>query len=166
MYGRLDRLERIQRGLQLDDLPVDGPTGWYEFRPEKFAPRADALWYWTLDRSAQELAGDTPPWVRFLDGKEPGYPEAGLRADLETRRSKVEGMRADHRSADMLMSDDMNGYNPATTDVLTRPAPGAGARLTFALHRYVNRPTLSFSCFSAGRPIRRRSRRRYRMRSA
>ena len=57
MYGRLDRLERLQRGESLDDLPADGPTGWYEFRPQKFAPGAEALWYWTLDRSALELTG-------------------------------------------------------------------------------------------------------------
>ncbi|HEY3108759.1 MAG TPA: hypothetical protein VGL23_08405, partial [Chloroflexota bacterium] len=115
MYGRLDRLERIQRGEAIDDLPAEGPTGWYEFRPQKFAPSAQALWYWTLDRSALDLMGETPRWVRYLDGEEPGYPEAALRAELESLRSKVEGMRADHRSPDMSMSDDMNHFNPGTT---------------------------------------------------
>ena len=118
MYGRLDRLERIQRGESLDGLPAEGPTGWYEFRPGKFAPSADALWYWTLDKSHLELIGETPRWVRYLEGEDPGYPEAALRADLETLRRKVEGMRADHRSPDMSMSDDMNRFNPATTGAL------------------------------------------------
>lgn len=115
MYGRLDRLETLQRGGTLDDLPAEGPTGWYEFRPRKFAPSADALWYWTLDRSALELTGETPRWVRYLDGQDPGYPEAALRAELESLRSKVAAMRADHRSPDMSMSDDMNNLNPGTT---------------------------------------------------
>jgi hypothetical protein len=118
MYGRLDRLDRLQRGESLDDLPATGPTGWYEFRSEKFAPSAEALWYWTLDRSALELMGRTPGWVRYLDGEDPDYPEAALRAELETLRTKVAGMRADHRSPDMSMSDDMNHLNPATTGVL------------------------------------------------
>src|SRR5207302_7287081 len=69
---------------------------------------------------ALELAGETPRWVRYLDGEDPGYPEAALRAELESLRSKVEGMRADHRSPDMTMSDDMHRFNPATTGALTQ----------------------------------------------
>jgi hypothetical protein len=60
----------------------------------------------------------TPRWVRYLDGEDSSYPEAALRAELETVRSKVAGMRADHRAADMSMSDDMNHLNPATLEVL------------------------------------------------
>src|SRR5438874_549205 len=51
---------------------------------------------------------------RYLAGEDPEYPEAALRAELDTLRTKVEGMRADHRAPDMSMSDDMNRYNPAT----------------------------------------------------
>jgi hypothetical protein len=115
MYGRLDRLDRLQRGGSLDDLPADGPTGWYEFRPEKFAPGAEALWYWTGDRSALELIGSTPDWVRYLDGDEPEFPEAALRAELEAVRSSVAETRADPRAPDRMMSDDMNALNPGTT---------------------------------------------------
>jgi hypothetical protein len=115
MYGRLDRLERLQAGGTLDDLPAEGPTGWYEYRPQKFAPSVPALWFWTHDRSHFELTGETPRWVRYLDGDDPSYPETALRAELEGLRRKMAGMRADHRSPDMSMSDDMNDLNPATT---------------------------------------------------
>ncbi len=115
MYGRLDRLDRLQRGVSLDDLPTDGPTGWYEFRAERFAPGAEALWYWTGDRSALELVGSTPDWVRYLDGDNPEFPEAALRAELEAVRSGVADIRADPRAPDRMMSDDMNGLNPGTT---------------------------------------------------
>jgi len=120
MYGRLDRLERLRRGESVHDLPADGPTGWYEFRAEKFAPGAEALWYWTLDRSALELLGEIPAWVRYLDGDNPDYPEAALRAELESLRVQIADIRADQRSADRSMSDDMNALNPAIGGTLVQ----------------------------------------------
>ena len=120
MYGRLDRLARIEQGGTLDGLPAEGPTGWYEFRPRPFAPSADALYYWTLDRSTLELLGHKPAWVRYLDGDDPAYPEATLQTELEALRSKVAAIRADRRSPDMTMSDDMNGLNPCATGALTQ----------------------------------------------
>jgi hypothetical protein len=120
MYGRLDRLERLQQGGDLDDLPEKGPEGWYEYRPEKFAPGAADLYYWTQDRSLFDLTGETPRWVRFLDGQDDGYAEAALEADLETLRHKMELLRNDTRSPDCSMSDDMNDMQPATTRALTQ----------------------------------------------
>jgi hypothetical protein len=120
MYGRLDRLEHLRERGSLDELPASGPEGWYEYRPQKFAPGAAALYYWTGDRSVLELLPETPRWVRFLDGQDDGYAEAALEADLETLRRKIELMRADTRSPDCSMSDDMNDMNPATIGALTQ----------------------------------------------
>ncbi len=120
LYGRLDRLERLQQGGRIDDLPKQGPEGWYEYRPYKFAPGAQELYYWTLDRSALELLPDAPRWVRYLDGADPAYPVDALQGDLERLRRKVELMRADTRSPDCTMSDDPNRMNPATTETLTQ----------------------------------------------
>lgn len=118
MYGRLDRLERLQRGETLDDLPEKGPEGWYEYQPQKFAPSAFALYYWTLDRSALDLLPETPRWMQYLDGNDDSYPEAALTEDLEVLRLKVERMDNDARAPDMTMSDDPNPMNPATTGAL------------------------------------------------
>ena len=120
MYGRLDRLERLQRAEDLDGLPEKGPEGWYEFHPYKFAPGADALYFWTHDRSLLDMLPETPRWVRYLDGQDQGYPEAALSHDLETLRVKVQRMNDDTRSPDMSMSDDMNQMNPATVGALTQ----------------------------------------------
>ncbi len=120
MYGRLDRLARIQQGQTLDGLPAEGPTGWYEFRPHRFAPSADALFYWTRDRSSLDLLDGRPAWVQYLDGDNPTYPETALRAALESVRQRVAGIRAYGRAPDMTMSDDMNGLNPCLTEALTQ----------------------------------------------
>ena len=53
------------------------------------------------------------PWVRFLDGGNDGYPVEKLQADLEQVRQKVEKREQDTRPADMLLSEDPNGINPA-----------------------------------------------------
>lgn len=118
MYGRLDRLEHLLERGSLDELPESGPEGWYAYTPEKFAPGAAALYYWTGDRSVLDLLPETPRWVRYLDGEDEGFPEAALEADLETLRHKIELVRADTRSPDCSMSDDMNDMNPATTGAL------------------------------------------------
>jgi hypothetical protein len=120
MYGRLDRLARIQQGQTLDGLPEQGPTGWYEFRPDKFAPSADALFYWTQDPSALDLLDRRSAWVEYLAGDNPTYPETALRAALESVRQRVAGIRAYGRAPDMTMSDDMNGLNPCLTEALTQ----------------------------------------------
>lgn len=120
MYGRLDRLERLQQGGDLEGLPEKGPEGWYEFRPQRFAPSAAALYFWTQDRSLFDLLPEKPRWQRFLDGEDPSYAEDALASDLDTLRRKVQRMNGDDRSLDCLMSDDMNGMNPATTGALTQ----------------------------------------------
>ncbi|MDQ3701787.1 MAG: hypothetical protein M3442_12830 [Chloroflexota bacterium] len=120
MYGRLDRLERLQQGGEVHDLPQQGPEGWYEFQPQKFSWGAVPLYFWTHDRSALDFLPEPPRWLRFLDGQDAGYPEAALAADLDALRLKLERTREDSRSPDMTMSDDMNRMNPATINALTQ----------------------------------------------
>ena len=53
-------------------------------------------------------------WLAFLEGKNPGYPEAALRDDFATIRRKVEAMRRDPTTPDTRLADDPMAYNPAT----------------------------------------------------
>jgi hypothetical protein len=120
MFGRLDKIERLRQGRTIDELPERGPEGWYEFRPQKFAPGALELYYWTLDRSALDLLPEPPAWVRYLDGADATFPERALGEDLELLRRKVAMQRADARTPDTTMSDDPNRINPATTNALVQ----------------------------------------------
>ena len=87
--------------------------GWYDFQPEPFDPGALAVYLWSQDRERDHALVAADPWVRFLDGKDDDYPVEKLQADLEQVRQKVEKREQDTRSADMLLSEDPNGINPA-----------------------------------------------------
>ena len=59
MYGRLDRLDRLQQGGTIDDLPAEGPEGWYEFRSRQVrAGRRRAVLLDARPDGARPLARD------------------------------------------------------------------------------------------------------------
>ncbi|MDQ3703342.1 MAG: hypothetical protein M3442_20850, partial [Chloroflexota bacterium] len=96
----------------------EGEPDWYEFRSHKWAPGAEELYYWTLDRSLLDLLPAKPRWIGYLDGEAPEYPVEALQRDLERVRRRGEEQRADLRTPDTTLSDDMNHLNPAVTDAL------------------------------------------------
>jgi hypothetical protein len=115
---------------------MHGDQGWYDFKPEPFAPGAQELYYWTLERDVLDLLPAKPGWIAYLDGEDPAYPVAALQADLATVRERVAAMRADGRAPDMTMSDDPNDYNPAIIGALNRLMLGGlpTGRVGFPLH--------------------------------
>ncbi|MCY4410885.1 MAG: hypothetical protein OXC27_10490, partial [Caldilineaceae bacterium] len=64
------------------------------------------------------LAGD--PWIQYLDGTNPHFPEQALLSDFDELRHNLEVMRADTATPDTRLSDDMNHINPAVTENLTK----------------------------------------------
>jgi hypothetical protein len=84
----------------------------------------------------RDAGGSVQGEVRYLDGGDPTYPEAALDAALESLRAKVAGFRADGKSPDATMSDDMNHWNPATVDALIQLTTGGlpTGREVHALH--------------------------------
>ncbi len=101
-----------------------GDDGWYEFAPEKYSQGALDVWYWSQrDADRQRVANDG--WVQFLQGKNPQYPEAALRQDLETIRQRVIKIRDDKSSPDTRLADDSMRFNPATVANLLRLTMGS-----------------------------------------
>ena len=94
-----------------------GDEGWYAHQPTPWADGALQCYFWTCDeRDRSRVAGNR--WLAYLDGDDPDYPERSLRADFETIRRKVEGMRADATTPDTRLADDPMKLNPATIGTL------------------------------------------------
>jgi len=117
-----------------------GDDGWYDFQPTPWDVGALDCWFLTCtDRDRQRV--DNNAWVRFLSGDNPGYPEQALRADFETIRGKVAGMRADTTTPDTRLADDPMKFNPATVGTLRQLMlagldPGRGAAPLHCRLRY------------------------------
>ena len=121
---------------------MHGDAGWYDFQARPWGQNEGALdcWFWTCDeKDRARVASD--PWVRFLAGENPDWPEQALRADFGTIRTKVAGMRADTTTPDTRLADDPMKFNPATVGTLRQLMlagldPGRGAAPLHCRLRY------------------------------
>ena len=103
-----------------------GDDGWYNFTPEPYSAGAMETWYWSMSEAARARCPDDP-WLRFLTGESPDYPDEALRADLATVREKVECVRNDPMTPDTRLSDNTNGFNPAIPGTLFQQTMGGPA---------------------------------------
>jgi len=94
-----------------------GDKGWYHFTPAPYTSGGLETWYHSMKNSDRSLF-PANNWVAFLDGKNPNYPVAALRGDLERVRSRVEGSRADTTTPDTRLADDPMKFNPASVGSL------------------------------------------------
>lgn len=96
-----------------------GGKGWYGYMPN---PNHDVdldLWLWRmLPADLERVAAD--PWVAFLEGRNPGFPETALRAAFERVRRSVEGMRDDPSTPDTRPTDLPQRYNPVSPGLLVQ----------------------------------------------
>ncbi|MBI3462938.1 MAG: hypothetical protein HY000_07735 [Planctomycetes bacterium] len=90
-----------------------GDEGWYAFDPEPYSVGALEIYFWSMKREDRERVG-RDPWLDFLDGRNPDYPERALRADFARIRERVAGQRADSSTPDTRLADDPMKYNPAS----------------------------------------------------
>ena len=96
-----------------------GEEDWYDFQDEPFTSGALEVYFWSMNPDHRDLlAGD--PWIQYLEGSNPNFPEQALLSDFDRLRHNLEVMRADTATADTRLSDDMNHINPAVTENLTR----------------------------------------------
>ena len=116
-------IDKVNENMQvIDGQPtyphMYGDEGWYNYTPDPFDAGVLEIYYWSMDPDDRKrLSGNE--WVAFLQGKSPDYPARALQDALDRVRQRVAGMRRDTSTPDTRLSDDMNRFNPATTEVLT-----------------------------------------------
>jgi hypothetical protein len=140
--------------------------GWFDYQP---LPPAYPAWLWwvTRDRSGvdelaersgydwrtvrqfreKEEAGHEPPWLRFLAGDNPAYPEQALDLAIAQATERLARMEAQPTPPP---GDDIHwwqGLNPVVTEVLTQQIGGAPQQLYNG-----GLPMTQLQWFSGGRP--------------
>src|SRR5262245_62779798 len=71
-----------------------GADGWYGWRNAPWNVGALETWYWSQAQRDQERVADNA-WVRFLRGRDPGYPERVLTRDLNAVEQRLKAVRRD-----------------------------------------------------------------------
>src|SRR5262249_37530295 len=101
---------------------MHGDKGWYGHKPDKYQHGALEIYYLSMKPSDRAIVPG--PWLQYLDGKNPSYPETVFRQDLERIRLRVSGMRKDTTTPDTRLADDPLKLNPASVDSLIELALG------------------------------------------
>lgn len=124
-----------------------GDGGWFDYQP--LAPMyPTALWATSLDPAdwerierlrraeaydwrlvfpfrTKEDAGHEPPWLRFLAGENPSYPEQILRASLGLVHWRLDAIRADRSDLTAVNIHHWQQHNPVLTEALIQLTLGA-----------------------------------------
>jgi hypothetical protein len=94
-----------------------GDDGWYGYVPELYKLNNLELYFLSMKPEDRQRTAHEP-WLDYLEGENPGYPEQALQADLDNVRKRVLGMRQDTTTPDTRLADDPMKFNPASVTSL------------------------------------------------
>jgi len=119
---------------------MHGADGWYGWQAQPWNVGALEVWYWSM-KPEDRARVPKDPWMDYLQGYNPIYPETALRKDLQTIESRVAQVRGDRTKAAQRLADNMMDFNPVAVDALIRLTlgglpPGRDGGLLNARLRY------------------------------
>jgi hypothetical protein len=136
---RLDAAKRTVDG-KVQTPTMYGAEGWYGWKDGLHQLNSLDIWWFSMKPSDRARAPDHP-WVAFLEGRNPDYPETALRKDLARVAEMAKAEREDTTTADTRLADARLEFNPASVASLMQTMMGA-------LH--IGRPPWSPTTANAG----------------
>jgi len=107
---------KFENGQQL--LPNKyGDDGWYGYTPRTYQGFERDIYLRSMKQSDLEAVRNDP-WIQFLEGKNPEYPEQALTSSFSNLNERVRGILLDTTAPDTRDSDYPQQFNPAQTRVL------------------------------------------------
>ena len=103
---------------------MHGERGWYGWRPTPWNVGALELWYWSMKPEDRPRIGRNP-WIEYLEGNNPGFPESVLKRDLESIPRRMAAMQKDVLTPQTRLADNAMEFNPAAVDGLVQLMWGA-----------------------------------------
>jgi hypothetical protein len=100
-----------------------GPEGWFGWQNQPWNVGALEVWYWSMKPDDLPRVGRNP-WIEFLQGRNPTYPETALQRDLTTIQSRLAIVRRDQTTPNQRLADNMLDYNPATVAAMIQLSLG------------------------------------------
>lgn len=120
-----DRIEAA--GRMIDGVyhtpTMYGANGWYGWKPGPHRTNGFEIWYVTQSPADREIAGEHP-WISFLEGSNPDFPEASLTADLDRVAKRLALVRADNTLPENRLADWTLDKNPASVTALVQQTTG------------------------------------------
>ncbi len=100
-----------------------GADGWYGWKPGPYRASGFEIWYATQDPADLAAAGDNP-WIAFLHGRNIGYAEQALTADLTRVAERVKRRETDRTTRMERLADWPIDINPASATALIQTMTG------------------------------------------
>jgi hypothetical protein len=121
-----DRLNAAKRTVdgKVQTPTMYGAEGWYGFKDGLHQLNTLDIWWFSMKPSDRARAPDHP-WVAFLEGRNPDFPETVLRADIARVAVMAKAERDDASTPDTRLADARLDYNPASVTSLMQTMMGA-----------------------------------------
>lgn len=100
-----------------------GADGWYGWTPAPDRTNGFEIWYVTQDPADRAAAGDHP-WLTFLEGRDPAWPETALNADLARVVARRRACAEDATTKATRLADWILDKNPASVASLVAQTTG------------------------------------------
>jgi hypothetical protein len=100
-----------------------GAKGWFGWRSRPWDVGALEVWYWS-QKPADLARLNKDPWIEYLQGRNPTYPETAAMRDLQFIQSRLKEIRADNSPPEKRLADNMLHLDPVATTALIQLTQG------------------------------------------